>query len=104
MAGRLWAVSAAAISQQDSYNYDGEYYGDVHCSSPRSERTCGQIIRKWAVNLIITAVVLTLLAVLVTYFGQNFTIELQSHLYFAKIVQNQLILITIKSHHHPIMR
>jgi len=89
-AAPLWGVTTQAIRSDSLYD-DG--YGDMSCSAPVERLSWSQICQRWAINIIIAVIVLTLLALLVTYFGHTFSLE-NNRIYFI-ILLLSLFAITI---------
>lgn len=77
MAGRFWGVN---INQEDNYND----YPKENCT-PNEQVSCRDLLARWLINMLITFVVLIILAVVVTYFGHNFTLE-TSRIYFITLL------------------
>jgi hypothetical protein len=71
MAASLWGVTAGLRSG-----------GDDDSNSPVVQHfEWSQICQRWAINTIIAVIVLTLLTLLVTYFGHTFSLE-NNRMYF----------------------
>ena len=65
MAAALWGVTTGGIRGND----------EERCSPEIQHFEWAQICQRWAINTLIAVIVLTLLTLLVTYFGHTFTLE-----------------------------
>ena len=71
-AASLWGVTTGGIRGND----------DDSCNTPVVQHfEWSQICQRWAINTLIAVIVLTLLTLLVTYFGHTFSLE-NNRLYF----------------------
>lgn len=65
-AASLWGVTTGGIRGGDD---------EERCSPVVRHFEWSQICQRWAINTLIAVIVLTLLTLLVTYFGHTFTLE-----------------------------